>query len=95
MLGVMSTRWAIAVDVGGTFTDLVMVSDVGSRHVVKVPSVPADPSQGVFDALDEVGRLLGEEPAALLSSCDRFVHGSTIATNACLLYTSPSPRDED
>lgn len=84
MLGVMRTRWAIAVDVGGTFTDLVMVSSAGSRRVVKVPSVPTDPSRGVFDALDEAGRLLETRPADLLSSCDRFVHGSTIATNAVL-----------
>jgi N-methylhydantoinase A len=75
---------AIAVDVGGTFTDLVLVDGADQLHVVKVPSVPSDPSQGVLDAVDELGRSLGLPVEEILSNCRRFVHGSTVATNAVL-----------
>ena len=44
--------WRIGVDIGGTFTDLVAVSPVGSISVFKVPSVPADPGAGVLAALE-------------------------------------------
>ena len=75
---------AIAVDVGGTFTDLVMVDDAGATTEVKVPSVPTDPSQGVLDSLDRLAERLGRPVADILGRCTRLVHGSTVATNAIL-----------
>lgn len=75
---------SIAVDVGGTFTDLVLVDDAGAAVTVKVPSVPTDPSQGVLDALDELVDRLGRPVEEILGRCQRFVHGSTVATNAVL-----------
>ncbi len=71
-------------DVGGTFTDLVLIDDNGSLTVCKVPSVGHDPSQGVLDAVDAVSERLGLAAVTLLANCDRFVHGSTVATNALL-----------
>ena len=64
----------IAVDTGGTFTDLVLWRD-GALTTLKVPSTPSDPAQAV---LDGVRRLVQEG--------ERFVllHGSTVATNALL-----------
>ena len=45
----------IAVDVGGTFTDLVLSDDETGRIVIgKVPSVPAAPDEGVLGVLDSV-----------------------------------------
>ncbi len=75
---------AIAVDVGGTFTDLVLSNGGVTVLTVKVPSVPDDPSVGVTMAIEEAARRLGTNPSALLQRCDRFVHGSTVATNAVL-----------
>jgi len=65
----------LGVDVGGTFTDLVLAtgSDV---QVAKVPSTPADQSEGIRTGIAR----LGLDPGAL----DRFVHGTTVATNAVL-----------
>jgi N-methylhydantoinase A len=64
----------VAVDTGGTFTDLVLWRD-GALTTLKVPSTPADPAQAV---LDGIRRLVPEgEPFLLL-------HGSTVATNALL-----------
>jgi N-methylhydantoinase A len=63
------------VDVGGTFTDVV-VDDGGSLAVAKVPSTPADQSLGVLQGLTRAG--------AGLDRVERFVHGTTVATNAVL-----------
>ncbi len=75
---------SIAVDVGGTFTDLVLVDATGAAVTVKVPSVPADPSQGALDALDELAERVDRPVTDILGRCQRFVHGSTVATNAIL-----------
>lgn len=76
--------WRIGVDVGGTFTDLVLADTSGSRWVAKVPSVPADPSRGVLDAVAAVADRLTLSPSELLADCELFVHGSTVATNTLL-----------
>ena len=48
---IKSPPWRVGVDVGGTFTDLVVADSDGRTEVYKVPSVPADPGEGVIDAL--------------------------------------------
>lgn len=75
---------SMAVDVGGTFTDLVLLDALGDSTVVKVPSVPSDPSQGVLGAVDRLAERLGLLVDTVLGRCNRFVHGSTVATNAVL-----------
>jgi N-methylhydantoinase A/oxoprolinase/acetone carboxylase beta subunit/N-methylhydantoinase B/oxoprolinase/acetone carboxylase alpha subunit len=76
--------WRLGVDVGGTFTDLVLADRHGRTWVAKVPSVPADPSQGVLAALDALAAELGIASTGLLEACSLFVHGSTVATNTML-----------
>ncbi|MED5540483.1 MAG: hydantoinase/oxoprolinase family protein, partial [Actinomycetota bacterium] len=78
------TPWRIGVDVGGTFTDLVLVDSRGKTWVAKVPSVPSDPSQGVLAAVQRIAVDLGLPKSEVLSQCSLFVHGSTIATNTML-----------
>ncbi|MBT6276284.1 MAG: hydantoinase/oxoprolinase family protein [Chromatiales bacterium] len=80
----MSASCRIGVDVGGTFTDLVLAESDGSVRVVKVPSVPGEPAAGVMQALEQLGRDLGEDLREVLGRCALFVHGSTIATNTVL-----------
>ena len=46
--------WRLGVDVGGTFTDLVLADAQGRSWVAKVPSVPSDPSRGVLAALERI-----------------------------------------
>ena len=74
--------YRIGVDVGGTFTDLVAVDDLGRVGFAKAASTPADPSLGVLDGLRLLGRTLGIDLGALLAETDRVVHGTTVATNA-------------
>lgn len=63
----------VAVDVGGTFTDLVAFNpETGRVELHKVPSTPADPVQGMMAAIDR----LGGRPI------EQVIHGSTVATNA-------------
>ena len=76
--------WRIGIDVGGTFTDLVLIDSAGTLLVVKVASVPADPSRGVIAALDRLASDLGRSVADVLGDCVLFVHGSTVATNRML-----------
>lgn len=63
----------VGVDIGGTFTDFVVVRE-GALTIYKVPSTPADPSEAFLRGLDALSVRL---PA-------RLVHGSTVATNAVL-----------
>src|SRR6185436_2297201 len=76
--------YRIGIDVGGTFTDLVAVDDLGKATLAKTPSTPEDPSVGVLDGLKLLAETLGRDRAALLSDTGRIVHGTTVATNALL-----------
>ena len=67
------------VDVGGTFTDVVLVNTKTNEiEVHKVPSTPDDPSEGVIDGLTDAGGNAGE--------LDFLAHGTTVATNALLQH---------
>jgi N-methylhydantoinase A len=73
-------EWMVGVDTGGTFTDLVAFEPLTSElRTIKVPSVPADPSSAVINALDELFRS-GLAPREI----GFLVHGTTVATNAVL-----------
>jgi len=76
--------YRVGIDVGGTFTDLAAVDDLGKTTLAKVPSTPADPSIGVLDGLELLAETLGRARAALLAETDGIVHGTTVATNALL-----------
>lgn len=84
MTAAAAPGWRIGVDVGGTFTDMVVADRKGGIRVVKVPTIPADPTQGVMDALEKAAGNLGVPMQRLLAECSLFVHGSTIATNTVL-----------
>jgi N-methylhydantoinase A len=69
----------LGVDVGGTFTDAVLVD--GERiHTAKRPTTQEDQSVGVLAAVEEVLDRAGASP----SSVDVFAHGMTVGTNALL-----------
>jgi len=70
----------IGVDIGGTFTDVVSRDATGATRLVKIPTTRRDPSAGVRAALE----LMQRDWAIPSSSIARFVHGTTVATNAVL-----------
>jgi len=70
----------LGVDVGGTYTDAVLVGEGSSVYTAKVPSTPAQESAGVLEAV----RLVLERAGAQPQQVERFAHGMTVATNALL-----------
>ena len=76
--------WRIGVDVGGTFTDMVLADANGTIHTFKVPSAPSDPSEGVMRVVQAAADASELTLRSLLEPCNLFVHGSTVATNTML-----------
>ena len=76
-----SRRYRIGVDIGGTFTDLVMF-DTQARMLVneKVPTTPDDPSRGV---LNGIGLLL-QKSGVQAGEVDAVIHGTTLVANALI-----------
>jgi N-methylhydantoinase A/oxoprolinase/acetone carboxylase beta subunit len=73
-------RGEIGVDIGGTFTDVVCRLDDGSVRIAKIPTTSDDPSRAVLAALHMAHR----DWAVSSAEITRFVHGTTVATNAVL-----------
>ncbi len=76
--------YRLGVDVGGTFTDLLLVHEKsGKTWSAKVPSTPADQSIGVVNGMMRVCERAGIDPATIL----HVMHGTTVATNTVLTGT--------
>ena len=76
-----SKRISIAVDIGGTFTDIVLADrSNNSFFVTKTSSTPDNPALGFFQAIDSVLKLSD----ANVKNVEIVFHGSTVATNAIL-----------
>src|ERR1700730_17192958 len=76
----MNTDLRIGVDIGGTFTDVVARQDGASARIMKLPTTRKDPSIAVIAALKRMQAEWGLSPRQV----SRFVHGTTVATNAVL-----------
>ena len=72
----------IAIDTGGTFTDIVIDGFPGGLQFFKSPTTPAEPARGVLGALEVAATNLGTEVADILAQTDLFILGTTRATNA-------------
>ncbi len=70
----------LGVDVGGTFTDAVLLGDDWKLHTAKVASTPSEESIAVLKAI----RLVLARAGANAEQIERFAHGMTVATNALL-----------
>ena len=94
--------YRIGIDVGGTFTDFVLVRPDGSIRLSKSPTTPRDQSEGVIAGIEQLARgehlTLGE----LLGDTTVIVHGTTTADNTLIemsgavtgLITTQGHRDE-
>jgi N-methylhydantoinase A len=76
--------YTIGIDVGGTFTDIVVADQGGQAIIAKAATTPADQSDGVLAGIALAAERLGLSPAGLLGATTRIVHGTTVATNALL-----------
>ncbi|HKD25497.1 MAG TPA: hydantoinase/oxoprolinase family protein, partial [Xanthobacteraceae bacterium] len=71
---------SIGVDIGGTFTDVVVRRPGARTRIMKIPSTRKDPSVAVLEALKQMEAEWALPPQEVA----RFVHGTTVATNAVL-----------
>ena len=77
----MNHRWRLAVDTGGTFTDVCVIEEGSGRlAVAKVPSTPSNPALAVIAGIDQ----LVEKGKITAESISFLLHGTTVATNALL-----------
>src|SRR5438874_1198656 len=74
----------VGVDIGGTFTDCVLVDRQGNHRSAKVLSTKDDPVAGVLAGLSRLAETAGVDLTAMLRQTERFGHGTTIGTNAVL-----------
>ena len=70
----------VGIEVGGTFTDLVMANADGSLTVHKLPSTPSDPSVAAVNGLEALLKSTHSEAQGVAE----LLHGSTIAANALI-----------
>lgn len=76
--------YRIGIDVGGTFTDYLLLEPGGGTRSHKVLSTPDDPSRAVLQGLDELARGCALSCEAFLRRVEIIVHGTTVTTNAVL-----------
>ncbi len=76
--------FTVGIDVGGTFTDLVVADEERSIGLFKAPSVPESPVKGVLGALELAARHYGLPLREFLEKTEALIHGTTVATNAVL-----------
>jgi N-methylhydantoinase A len=69
------------VDIGGTFTDCVLVDESGTITLAKASSTPQDFSQGFLDAIAEAAGRRGLDPAEVFPQIELLLHGTTVGTN--------------
>ena len=75
------SKYALALDIGGTFTDVILIEHNGSGlWTTKTSSVPSDPSVAFFDGVDKILEQAGVAHADVAA----VFHGSTVATNAII-----------
>ena len=80
----MSISYRLGVDVGGTFTDVLLLNEQnGEIHTAKVPSTPSDSSIGVLAGIEKVCA----NANVALSEITHVMHGTTVATNTVLTGT--------
>ena len=73
-------NYRLAVDIGGTFTDVVLQSDANTRWMTKVLTTAQAPEQGVLNGIKQVLTLAGKTA----NDIALFIHGTTLATNALI-----------
>ena len=74
--------YVVGVDIGGTFTDCVVVDDEGTVTIAKAPSTPPNFETGFVDAMHAAAAELALDTRELVAGCRGIYHGCTVGTNA-------------
>ena len=83
-------NYTIGTDIGGTFTDCVVIDDTGGITTGKAPSTPDDFSRGFFDAVTDAAGKLGMSLRELLEASHVLVHATTSGTNDAKFHALPA-----
>ena len=76
--------YRVSIDIGGTFTDCVVVDESGVQRIFKTPSTPGEFERGFMNAISLAAETHDLGVDAFLANTDRIVHGTTVATNALI-----------
>jgi len=71
----------LTIDVGGTFTDCLVLDDSGQLQRFKAATTPSDPTQGFFAAVQKAAAHYGETLEQFLGAVEQIIHGTTLGTN--------------
>jgi len=74
----------LAIDTGGTFTDLVIEDDSQNLHMFKAPTTPNDPVDGILETVKMAADSMSTTVEALLNRAEILIHGTTHAINAVI-----------
>lgn len=74
--------YSVCIDIGGTFTDAIVLDPGGALRIFKVPTTPPRFEHGFMAALTVAAEAFGLGIEAFLADTDMIVHGTTISTNA-------------
>ena len=80
-------RYFVGADIGGTFTDMIVMNEGGMVQLFKLPTTPEDRSQGVLDCLRFAAGRYGLTAGSFARQIAYFAHGTTTATNALIERT--------
>ena len=79
----------IGVDIGGTFTDFIVIDEDNRLRVYKTPSTPKAPERAIFTGIEELAGEHDQTIREYLAGVDLFIHGTTIATNTVIQRSGP------
>lgn len=74
------TSFRLGIDIGGTFTDIVLLDEMGALYNKKILSTPDDYSRAIEDGVRELLKVTGVAPSNIVE----LAHGTTVATNAII-----------
>lgn len=76
--------YRVCIDVGGTFTDGLLLDERGNLEQFKSPTTPQDPSIGFLTCLEKAASAFHRSLSSFLGDVDLLIHGTTLATNTLI-----------
>lgn len=76
--------YRVCIDVGGTFTDGLVLDEQGNLQQFKSPTTPQDPSIGFLTCLEKAASVFHRSLSSFLGDVDLLIHGTTLATNTLI-----------
>ena len=78
------SSYLCGLDIGGTFTDCVLIDEAGELTIAKAPSTPGNFAEGVIQAIERAATRVGLEVSELLGAITVLAHGTTVGTNTVI-----------